>query len=254
MSDIFEETEENLRAEQWLKIARTTLPWVGTGLAAALAIALGIWGFQVWQQKIAAHASEVYEAGLDANSKADKVGAKTKFEEAAKAGNATYKAMALMQLAALADLDKNTDEAVKDLDEAAKATNNPLLQDTAAIKAAYLLMDKSSLADTQKRLAPLMKDGRPAAALAKEALAMAKLQSGDLKGARTDLNLLSLTLGTPDGIKQRAAAAVAAIDSGAAQTAVAVAKLPPAPAPVLPEAPGLAAVPPDGAPTADGGQ
>ncbi len=254
MSDIFEETEENLRAEQWLKIARTTLPWVGTGLAAALAIALGSWGFQVWQQKIAAHASEVYEAGLDANSKADKAGAKAKFEEAAKAGNATYKAMALMQLAALADLDKNTDEAVKDLDEAAKATNNPLLQDTAAIKAAYLLMDKSSLADTQKRLAPLMKDGRPAAALAKEALAMAKLQSGDLKGARSDLNLLSLTLGTPDGIKQRAAAAVATIDSGAAQTAVAVAKLPAAPAPVLPEAPGLAATPPDGAAPADGGQ
>lgn len=246
MSDIFEETEENLRTEQWIKIAKTTLPWVSAGLAAALVIALGVWGWQSWQASIAAKASETYEAGLDANQKADKVTAKAKFEDTVKAGNATYKAMALMQLAALADLDKNTDEAVKDLDEAAKATNNPLLSDTASIKAAYLLMDKSSFADIQKRLTPLMKDGRPAAALAKEALAMAKLQNGDIKGARADLSTLMITLGTPDGVKQRAGATVAAIDSGAADTAVAISKLPEAPAPVQMAAPmpGLEATPP----------
>ena len=246
MSDIFEETEENLRAEQWIKLARQTLPWVSAGLGGALIIALGVWGFQSWQAHVAAKASEIYEAGIDANGKSDKDTAKAKFEAVTKAGNATYKTMALMQLAALADLDHHTDEAVKDLDEAAKASDNKLLSDTASIKAAYLLMDTASFADIEKRLTPLTKDGRPAAALAKEALAMAKLQNGDIKGARADLSTLTLTLGTPDGVKQRAGATIAAIDSGAAQTAIAVAKLPDAPLPALPEAPqpGMEALPP----------
>ena len=102
----------------------------------------------------------------------------------------------------------------------------------AALKAAYLLMDKASFAEVQKRLTPLIKDGRPATYLAREALAMAKLQNGDTKGARADLSALTLTLGTPEGLKQRAGFVVAAIDSGSAQTAVAAAKLPAASPPV----------------------
>ena len=237
MSDIFEETEENLRAEQWIKLARQTLPWISAGLAGALILALGDWGWDSWRAHVDAKASEVYESGMDAVTKADKDGAKAKFEEAVKAGSPTYKAMALMQLAALADFDKHDDEAIKDLDEAAKATDNKVLSDTAAIKAAYLVMDKGDYAEIEKRLTPLMKDGRPAAALAREALAMAKLQKGDVKGARADLSALSLTLGTPEGVKQRASATVAAIDSGAAETAVAVAKMPEAAMPSLPQGP-----------------
>lgn len=226
MSDIFEETEENLRAEQWMRIARTTLPWISAGLAAALAIALGIWGWQSWQQHVATTASETYEAGIDAIAKADKATAKEKFAAAARAGNPTYKAMALMQMAGLASDDNDIAEAIKDLDEAAKATTNPVLSDTAAIKAAYLVMDTATYADIEKRLTPLTKDGRPASALAKEALAMARLQNGDVKGARAILSALSLTLGTPDGVKQRAGAAVVAIDSGSIETARAAVKLP----------------------------
>ncbi len=246
MSDIFEETEENLRTEQWLKLTRQALPWVSTALVTALVVALGIWGWQAYQTNVSAKASETFQAGLDANAKADKVTAKAKFEDVTKAGNPAYKAMALMELAALADLDHKTDEAVKDLDDASKASSNPLLSDSAALKAAYLVMDTAPYADVEKRLTPLMKDGRPFSAMAKEALAMAKLQKGDIKGARADLSALSLTLGAPDGVKQRAQAAVVAIDTGAAQTAIAAAKLPEASAPMLPGLPeaGMQAAPP----------
>ena len=237
MSDIFEETEENLRTEQYIKLARQALPWVSAALVAALVVALGIWGWQSWQTSVSAKASETFQAGLDANAKADKTTAKARFEDVVKAGNPNFKAMALMELAALADLDKKSDEAIKDLDDASKATGNPLISDTAALKAAYLVMDKGNYADVEKRLTPLTKDGRPVAALAKEALAMAKLQKGDVKGARADLSALSLTLGTPDGVKQRAQATVIAIDTGAAQTAIAAAKLPEASAPMLPGLP-----------------
>ncbi len=247
MSDIFEETEENLRTEQWMKIARFALPLVGGVVVALLLAAFVWWGWDGWRQSVAFKASEDYQAGLQANEDGDKVVAKAKFEVVVKDGNATYKALALQQLAALADLDHNTDEAVKDLDAAAAATNDPVVHDTAEIKAVYLLMDKSSFADIQKRLSPLLKDGRPASYLAREALAMAKLQNGDSKGARADLSALSLTLGTPEGVKQRAAFIVAAIDAGSAQTAIAAAKLPEPAAQMqmAPAMPGLEASPQD---------
>jgi hypothetical protein len=226
VSDIFDETEENLRADRLVTIVKTALPWVSAILVIALVIALSVWGWQGWQASRAAHAAEAFQAGLDASGKDDKTAAKAKFEDAAKSGNPAYKSLALMELGAMALDANNKDEALKDFDDAAKATSSPLLSDTAALKAAYLAMDKSSLADMQKRLTPLMADKRPLAALAKEALALAKLQSGDVKGARDDLKILSGTIGTPDGVKQRASEIVGAIDSGAAPTALAILKQP----------------------------
>ncbi len=226
MSDIFDETEETLRADQWMTIAKKTWPWVAGVLALALVIALSVWGYSSWQQGVGAKASDTYQAAMESVAKGDKAVAKAKFEETAKLGNPTYKALALNQLAGIAIEDNKTDEAIKDLDEAAKASGNPLVSDTAALKAALLAMDKASFADMQKRLTPLVKDGRPLVPLAKEALAMAKLQAGDVKGARSDLQILSVTLGTPDGIRQRAQAYIEAIDSGATVTAAALMKEP----------------------------
>ena len=234
MSDIFDETEENLRADKWVAIVKTALPWAAAILGSALVITLALWGWQTWQDNITAKASEVYQAGLDAQSKGDNVTAKAKYQDTVKSGSQTYKALALMQLGGIAVIDDNTAEAMKDFDEAGKASSSPIMKDLAAIKSAYLAMDTATYADMEKRLTPLTKDGRPYAALAKEALAMAKLQAGDLKGARSDLQVLSLTLGTPDGIKQRAGEFVLAIDSGAMPSAKAAMALPEAKAPELP--------------------
>ena len=234
MSDIFEETEENLRAEQWTRIARTAAPWVAGVCGLALVIALGVWGFQKYETNRALAASEVYQAGIDAGAKSDDAIAKAKFEETVKTGNPAYKAMALMQLAGLSLHQDKVDEAIQHLDEAAKASHDPRLSDLAALKAAWLVMDKGSFADIQKRLTPLAQKDRPFAALAKEALAMAKLQNGDVKGARTDLTLLSVGLDTPEGVKQRAQITLQAIDSGAAPTAKAAVALPKAALPTMP--------------------
>lgn len=224
MSDIFDETEENLRTDRLVTIVKTALPWVSAALALALIAALSVWGWQSWQASRAAHAAEAFQNGLQALAKSDQAGAATQFDAAAKAGNPAYKSLALMELGAIALTDNKTDEALKDYDAAAKASSSPLLSDTAALKAAYIAMDGSSLADMQKRLTPLMADKRPLAPMAKEAMALAKLQNGDVKGARNDLKVLEVTLGTPDGVKQRATEIVAAIDSGAAPAAQAILK------------------------------
>lgn len=235
MSDIFDETEENLRADKWVSIVKKALPWVSSVLGGALIIALGVWGWQGWQSHVSSASSETYEAAFEAAQKGDMATAKTKYEEASRTSNAAYKSMALLQLGVMAANDNKTEEAIKDFDQAAKVTSDPIASDTAALRAAMLAMDTASFADMQKRLTPLAKDGRPFAALAKEALAMAKLQAGDVKGARSDLQVLSLTLGTPDGVKQRAAEYLLAIDSGAVPTAKAAMALPEAKAPVIPQ-------------------
>lgn len=234
MNDIFDETEENLRADQWVEIVKKALPWVSGALVVALLITLAVWGWQVYQKNVAASSSNVYEAAVDAKVKGDKATARTKFEEATRTGNSSYKALAFMELAAMAEDDNHNDEAIKDFDSAARVTHNPLLSDTAAYKAALLAIDSEPYASVEKRLTPLTGDKRPLAPLAKEALALAKLQNGDVKGARSDLQVLSLTLGAPDGLKQRAQAEVMAIDSGAVPTALELMKLPEAKAPAMP--------------------
>ena len=231
MNDIFDETEENLRADQWVEIVKKALPWVSGALAVALVVALIVWGWQAYQGNVASKSSEVYEAAMDAKIKGDKATAKTKFEEAVKTGNSSYKALALMELGAMAEDNNNDAEAMQDFDTAAKTSHNPLLSDTAAYKAALLAIDSQPYAAVEQRLTPLMADKRPLAPLAKEALALAKLQKGDIAGARSDLQVLSLTLGAPDGLKQRAQLEVMAIDSGAIPTALAVMKQPEAKAP-----------------------
>lgn len=226
MSDIFDETEETQRAEKWESIVKKSAPWAALVLGGALAIALGVWGWQSWQDSRAAKASETYQAAIEATGKNDLGLARTRFEEAAKSGTPAYKALALMQLAGMDVKDGKTEEAIKGFDAAAKAAPSPIIADVAALKAAYLAMDKASLDDMKKRLEPLAKDDRPYAPLAKEALAMAKLQHGDLKGARADLQVLALTLGTPEGVKQRAQEFTLVIDSGAVPTAKSVMALP----------------------------
>ncbi len=236
MNDIFDETEENLRADQWVAIVKKALPWAGAALGTALLITLMVWGWQAYQAHIASSSSEVYEAGAEAKIKGDKATAKTKFEQAAKTGNSSYKAMALMELAAMAEDDNDNALAIQDFDLAAKTSPNRILSDTAAYKAALLTIDTQPYAAVEQRLTPLMGDKRPLAPLAKEALALAKLQNGDVKGARSDLEVLSLTLGAPEGLKQRAQAEIMAIDSGAVPTAMAVMKQPEAKAPAMPAA------------------
>jgi hypothetical protein len=235
VSDIFDETEEELRANKWVSIVKKGAPWAALVLGGALAIALGIWGWQSWQDSTAAKASETYQAAIEATTKNDLGMARTKFEEAAKSGTPAYKALALMQLAGMDVKVGNTDAAIKGFDKAAKTAPDPIIADVAALKAAYLAMDKASFDDMKKRLEPLAKDGRPYAPLAKEALAMAKLQNGDLKGARADLQVLALTLGTPEGVKQRAQEFTLVIDSGAIPTAKAAMALPEVKAPEVPQ-------------------
>lgn len=234
MVDVFEQVEEELRSDRYRRLARTWLPVVGVVLAVALIGALGFWGWQSWQTSRADAASVAYQKGMEALESNNLAGADTAFAEAAEKAGGGYKALALMQRAGVAVQQNKIPEAVALFDEAAKASRDPILADSAALKATYLLMDTASLGDVEKRLTPLTEDKRPMRPFAQEALAMARLQHGKTAEARSVLVQLQLGQDVPDSVRQRAQAAIEAIDSGTASAIPAImraqAALPTAPA------------------------
>ena len=216
MVDVFEQVEEELRSERYKRLARTWLPVVGGVLLVALIAALVFWGWDSLQTSKADKASIAYDRGVQSLQANNPVGADAAFTQAAKDGNGAYKSMALMQRAGIAVEANRIPDAIRMLDDAAKASGDPILSDAAALKSAWLAMDTETLAQIEARLTPLTKDDRPFSVFAIEALALARLQNGQVAPAREALLLLKNGLDTPDMVSQRAELAIAAIDSGAA--------------------------------------
>ncbi len=235
MTDFLEEIEEQLRSDRYVQFFRRAWPWALGAAVAALILALGVWGYQSWRSAQDAKASEAYAAALDTLSKGQDAKAFTEFGRAAETPSRGYKALALMQQGGIRGKQGKTEEAVELFDKAAQAAPDTLIGDVARLKSAFALMDTAPFPALQERLTPLTDAKRPYAAAAREALAMAKLKAGRTKEARADFQVLQLMPDATQGERQRAQAAILAIDSGAAASlpqAVAIAHtLPPAPAP-----------------------
>ncbi len=240
MVDVFDEVEEQLRAERYRELAIKALPWVAGVLGAALIIALGVWGWQSYTTNATNKASETYAQALEAyqagrNAEGDRL-----FGEVAKSPSKAYKSLALQQLGGAKLAANKPQDAVKLFDEAAEAAPNPILGDAARLKAVFVLLDTAPLKDIQARLDPLLKEGRPYRAQAREALAFAKMMGGDLAGARGDFVVISLMPDASEGARARANAAKSLIDSGSAKAVPAAVKAAIALPPPTPLAPGAA--------------
>ncbi len=240
MTDVFEEVEENIRSERLKRMARNWLPILGGILAIALVAALGWWGWQSFQTSRANAGSVAYQRGLEALQSGNTAGAETAFAEAGEKGNGAYKALALQQRAGLAVAANRIPDAIRLFDEAAKASGDPILRDTATYKSALLMFDNgASLEDIEARLEPLTKKGRPMVPFAQEALGMARLQFNKPAEAREVFVLLTLGQDVPDSVRQRAQAAINMIDTGVAAglppIAAAQSVTPPVPAAPSPE-------------------
>lgn len=216
MSDVFEQVEEELRSERYKRLARVWLPVAAGVILIALIAALAFWGWQSWETSKADKASVAYERGLESLGANNPVGADAAFAQVVKEGNSAYKALALQHRAGIA-LDAGRDaEALKYLDEAAKASGDPLISDAAAFKALLLAMDIETLEQVQARAKGLTGEKRPFNAFAHEAEAMALLQHGKVNEARDVLTILKNGLDTPQVVIRRAQLALDAIESGGA--------------------------------------
>lgn len=216
MSDVFEQVEEELRSERYKRLARTWLPVVGGVLLVALIAALSWWGWQSMETSKADKASIAYERGLEAMQANNPVGADAAFVQAAKEGNGAYKSLALQHRAGIALDAGRAAEALTLMDEAAKASRDPLFADVAAYKSLLLAMDIETLEQVQARAKALSGEKRPFNAFAREAEALALLQNGKVNEAKDVLAILKNDLDTPQVVSRRAQLALDAIESGGA--------------------------------------
>jgi hypothetical protein len=246
LSDLFEEVEEHLRSDRYRTLALKALPWVLGVAAAALIAVLGYWGWSHYRDEQIAKASEQYAAGLDALQQGRTDQAQKLFSDVSTSQAKGYKSLALLQLGGIQLSQNHTAAAQQLFDQAAAAAPDAVIGDAARLKSAFAVLDTAPEKDVEARLTPLLQDGHPYRIQAREALAFAKLQAGDLAGARGDFVIISGMLDAPQGARARAKAAIGLIDSGSAKavptTVRAAAALPPnalAPAqPPQPQAPG----------------
>ncbi len=237
MTDFLEEIEEQLRSDRYKALALKVWPWILGVAVAALVLALAWWGLQSYRSRLAAKSSETYAAALDLYRSGQIDKAYAGFGEAVKTSSGGYKSLALMQQGAIRLQQGETSQAADLFDKAAAAAPSPIIGDMARLKSAFALIDTATFAVIEQRLKPLTDAKRPYRAAALEALAMAKLRAGRLKEARDDFVVLSLLSDAPDAVRQRAQAALSAIDSGAAAgvpAAVEAARRMPPPPPVIP--------------------
>jgi hypothetical protein len=239
LSDLFEEVEEQLRSDRYRTLAAKALPWVLGVAAAALIAVLGYFGWSHYRDGQIAKASEQYAAGLDALQQGKTDQAQKLFADVSTSQARGYKSLALLQLGGIQLSQNHTAAALQLFDQAAAAAPDAAIGDAARLKSAFAVLDTAPEKDVEARLTPLLQDGRPYRIQAREALAFAKLQAGDLAGARGDFVIISGMLDAPQGARARAKAAIGLIDSGSAKavpaTARAAAALPPnALAPVQP--------------------
>jgi hypothetical protein len=207
--DIFDEVEEDLRAERAEKLLKK-YAWLL--VAAAVAIVGAAAGWQLWNR---------YQNQQDAATAARYVAVQTALEQpgAAKAG----------QIAALDQLATAAPEGYRTLSRllaaglkadagdvpgaialwnavAADSSADTLLRDLASLLAVQRELDHGDPAQLEARLKPLAEPTNPWSALAQEQLAMLDLRQGKVDDARKKLQVLSFGIDSPSGLRARASA------------------------------------------------
>jgi hypothetical protein len=214
--DVFEEVEDQIRTERYMALARRFAPWaIGAGVALAVGVG-GYWGYQAWHDSQANKAGQIYLDAVEALQNQDEGKAFGLFGELTHSPLKVYKVAGYMDQAGMRMQAGKPLEAVSLYDQAATLASDPFVKDLARLKSALALMDTAPYKDIEARLTPLTDDKRPLHLSAKEALAFAKLQAGKRAEARADFNAITLSLGAPEGMTQRARVAIDLIDSGSA--------------------------------------
>ena len=155
MSDIFQEVNEEVRREQLKKLWERYGTYI-IAVCILVIVAVGGWrGYEWWQARRAAEAGAAFEQAATLAESGKRQEAEAAFAKLASDGTAGYRVLArLREAGELAQSDRKA--AVKAYDEIAadKSVGN-VMQDLAALRAGFLLVDTSSYADMRTRLEPL---------------------------------------------------------------------------------------------------
>ena len=204
MADIFQEVDEEVRRERLKKL------WERYGnliVAGCVVVVLGVgaWrGYEWWQTKKAAESGAAFEAAVSLAEAGKHQEADAAFAKLATDGTAGYRALArLREAAELASTDRKA--AVKDYDEiAADKSSGQVIQDLAAVRAGFLLVDTAPYSEMRARLEALTQGDRTFRYSARELLALSAWKAGDMTTARQWADMIITDPQSPAGTRNRA--------------------------------------------------
>lgn len=223
-----QEVDEKLRQERMLALGKRFGPW-----AAALFVVLlaGLGGWQAWRyysEKAARDHADEYVAAQELARAGNLDGAKTEFERLTDDGPRPYRTMARMEHAAVLETQGDLEGALAGFDAAAAAATDPVMRESAQLRAAYIAAETQDFPALQRRLAPLLESDSRLSYLARELLAIEAWEAGRNDIARDTLETLTLAFDAPESVRQRAQVALSVIGPAPATPADGAA---PAPAP-----------------------
>lgn len=217
MTDIFQEVEEDYRREQLEKLAKKYGPYVLAAAIGILVLTAGYQGYKSWRSQEAERASVAYNAAGEALAQDPKGAAQAFAAVAAKGGGFGFIAR-FREAEALATAG-NISGAVKILDQvAAGRDGDKVLRDVAILKTGYLLLDKASRSELEKRLSPLLTPENPWRFHAQELLAFSAVRSGETAKAVDAFIQLSRDPESQPSLKARAADMVVELGGTRPQT------------------------------------
>ena len=202
--DIFQEVDEEVRREQLKKL------WDRYGnlliaLCVVIIVGIGSWqGYNYWQAKKAAQTGAAFEQAAILAEGGKHKEAEAAFAKIAAEGTAGYRVLArLREAAELAQTDKAA--AIKAYDALADDKSvGQVMQDLAAVRAGYLMVDTAPYAQLAAKLEPLTAQDRMFRHSARELLALSAWKAGDAGAARKWTDMMMADPATPAGTRSRA--------------------------------------------------
>jgi hypothetical protein len=212
--DIFDEVEEDLRAERAEKLLKKYAPHI---LGAAVAIVAASGGWQLWnrhkaQQDAAAASQFIAETTALEQAGSDKAARLPAFEQLIATAPEGYKVLAELRAAAIMADAGDLSGALKLWSAVAEDAHvDPVLRDFATLMSAARTLDQADPSLLEARLKPLAEPGKPWAPLAREQLAILDLRQGKTADARSLLQALAFDIDAPSGLRARVSALLAGL-------------------------------------------
>ena len=217
MVDIFDEVEEDLRAE---RSARLLKKYAWLLVAAALAVIGAATGWQLWNRWQADQDVAAAQGYIAAENAAAaripgtpvQTSAIAALELQARTAPEGYRTLSRLRLAEIKADGGDLTGAVALWDQIATDNDaDKMLRDLASLLAAQHQLDAGDPTVLEARLKPLAAPDNPWSALAREQLALLALRQGRTADAKTALKALSIDILAPVGVRQRTAALLAGL-------------------------------------------
>ncbi len=214
MTDFIREVEEEYRRDKAIEFWKRYQNWI-IGLAILIVVAAGAWRYTQTQQKAAQEAAGArFETAVQMAREGKGQEAEQSFLEIARTGPRGYAVLARFRAAAEI-AGRNQAEAVTIYDALSVDPGvNPVLQNVARLRSAFLLVDTVDDAEMKRRIEPLAAPTSAFRHSARELLGLAALKAGDFEAAGRWFDMIVADPQAPQGLRERAGTMLGLVAAG----------------------------------------